>query len=800
MNDNNNNIVTGFRSQYEQNIEGEILSRNSSDEKVNSASMERLKRFKDEILTLSSKDFHLVKGVSQIKIISSTGFRFINPSIVQEILDGEGDLKIHSPINTYRAAFTHGFNFKQSPPYPLMEYAIYELFSKFTDNLSPPNELVRFEIDGGEKIYPVLISKEIKGITLNEGWQNFDLNNQAIWAKWSWLLLVSILIRPGDGRPSNYILDSDNFIHSTDNQISFVELIRNNQIQFACSLFCIFKEKGLDRDVLAAFCRLDSDAILSSWMDDVIKKNNEFSKLFSLKEQEGFFGDVNRSIIPILFAEGSIANLKMQFTCLQTEIAVKLKENQEITPITLLSFLVDLKSNQNRIKLIAQAYMKANQSNLEDRFKWAVSKSNEKSLPLSIADFCIFGKSLTFENIKLPRLLSSEKAKGELVMSLFQSTIAPLSQIQETTFRASFKNLYTDNLPDLKRQKLVLKSIIYLFTQKPNKPSLISIQYCQLLDTKSLTLFLHENLIDLDLSYCPKINSEDLVTIQRNCPNLKTLKLNGCTGLSAIHETGWRSKPLLFSELKELSIRQCSSLKTVRLIAPRLIHIERDQDTEIPIFEILAVSLFSEEPKLFPNKRIEIEITRDLIPLEKLISEKHIALEAIQKNPEEIKYISNELADDPDIILAAVSQKGELLSYASPRLRNNKEIVRVAMQEYVTAFAFASIELKEDEEFILEAVKMSGLALMYVTAKIKNNPKIILEAAKQTAFAFNLASSELKKNREFVLQVVSICGRCLSYASDDLKKDKDIVLAAIKNDPSAIQFVHSTTRMEIEGK
>lgn len=800
MNDNN----VGFSGPNRQNILGARIvdtEITTSEHKTYITALESFKQFKAEILNLSTENFHRNKSVSQIKIISSCGIRYIKPAIVQELLDDQGDLKTQYPHSAHRVTATHDFHFKQSPAHPLMEYAVYNLFSRLTGNLSPPNELVRFEVDGGEKIYPVLISKTMNGVTLKEGWEKLNLENEFSWAKWTWLLLASILVKPGDGSSTKYILDSENFIHSIGNEISFVKLISNKQIHFASTLFCLFKDKGLDRNVLMAFCNLDSDAILSEWLDDIIKKEQEYSKLFSFKEKKIFFDDAsNRTIITILFSEGTIATLKLQFVSLQRQIETKLRENNEITPITLLSLLVDLKHSQGQVNLIAQVYAKANQPTLESRINWITSRNNEKSLTPSMADYYTFGKSLTFEEIEPLRSFSPEKGKAELVISAFQTSAKIHSQSKEEIFGASFRDLCVDNIPDLRRQKLVLKSLINILSQKAKKPLSISFQYCHLLDTKSLILFLHENLICLDLSYCPNINCDDLVMIHRNCPNLQMLNLNGCRGLTAIQETGWRSKPLLFSELRELSIKECANLKTVRLIAPRLSQIERDDQIEIPVFEILTVSLFCEDPMVIPNPIIETKRIRDPIPLEKLLSEKQAALEAIQRNPEELKNVSDELTDDPEIVLAAVKQKGELLSYASSRLKNNKEVVRAAMQEYVTALVFASIELKDDEEFILEAVKLNGLALMYVTLKIKNNPTVVLEAVRQNGLAFNLASNELKKNRNFVLQVVSICGRSLAYVSEELKKDKEVVLTAIEEDRSAIQYAHSTIQMELEGE
>ena len=762
--------------------------------------MKAFEQFRRDLLALSTLNFHRDKTVSQIKIISSAGVRYIKPGIVQSILDDSGDLKSQYPDSAHRVAFANGFQLKQKPTHPLMEYAIHNLFSRLAGDLTPPNELVRFEVDG-EIIYPVLISKTVEGMTFKEKGQNLNLDDPIAWAKWSWLLLASILTKPGDGRPSNYIIDSQNGVHCVDNEISFVEPISKQSyrgIQFTCSLFCLFKERGLSRDVLASFCALDSDAILSGWIDDVIKKEGEYLKLFSAEEREKLFQENpnNRFKATILFSEGSLASIKMQFVFLQNQLSQRIQENKDVTPMDLLSFLIDVKNDLKLGTAVSQAYMKASQPMIEDRLKWITSRSDEKSLTSAQSDLATIGKVPKFEQIDHARDYSPGKAKGELVMNTFVLEAGKQST-EKNAFGASFKGLTLDIDPDLTRQKLVLKSLITVFNQTKNKPAAISIQHCHVLDSKNLVHFLHENIRFLDLSDCPKITYYEVEMIQRACPRLKNLILDGCLGITAIQENGWKGRPLLFAELKQFSIKRCSNLKCVHLIAPMGIRIERDDSSDIPIFEIFGISIFTENSKKIPKNVLFVEEKRAPIAPEKLLSNKKLALEAVQNNGDELKNASDELIDDPEIVLAAVSQKGEALAHASKRLRNDKRIVWTAMQEYFTAIVFASEELKDDEEFVLSAVRLNGMALMYVSLKLKNHPAIVLEAIKQNGFAFNLAGKELKNNRNFVLKAVQVCGKALNYASDDFRKDKEIVLAAIGQDPTAIQFAHPDLKMEI---
>ena len=128
-----------------------------------------------------------------------------------------------------------------------------------------------------------MLSATIPGKTLKET-SVPDLQS-AQWARWTWMLLCSILIRPGDGRLSNYVLDADNNIFCIDNDIAFVEPVVTekllfHKVNFCCALFCLFPDKPLDPKVLEEFCALDADALLNGWIEDVIKKEQEYLSLF----------------------------------------------------------------------------------------------------------------------------------------------------------------------------------------------------------------------------------------------------------------------------------------------------------------------------------------------------------------------------------------------------------------------------------------------------------------------------------------------------------------------------------------
>ena len=90
----------------------------------------------------------------------------------------------------------------------------------------------------------------------------------------------------------------------------------------------------------------------------------------------------------------------------------------------------------------------------------------------------------------------------------------------------------------------------------------------------------------------------------------------------------------------------------------------------------------------------------------------------------------------------------------------------------------ASEELKNDREFILAAITQFGGPLGYASEELKNDRAFILAAVTQNGRALRYASEELKNNREIVLAAVTQNGWALIDASEELKGERDIVLAA----------------------
>jgi hypothetical protein len=77
-------------------------------------------------------------------------------------------------------------------------------------------------------------------------------------------------------------------------------------------------------------------------------------------------------------------------------------------------------------------------------------------------------------------------------------------------------------------------------------------------------------------------------------------------------------------------------------------------------------------------------------------------------------------------VLAAVSLNGPALKFASDELRADREIVLAAVRQNYKALRYVSDELRADREIVLEAVSLNGPALQYASPALRNDREIVL--------------------------------------------------------------------------
>jgi len=92
--------------------------------------------------------------------------------------------------------------------------------------------------------------------------------------------------------------------------------------------------------------------------------------------------------------------------------------------------------------------------------------------------------------------------------------------------------------------------------------------------------------------------------------------------------------------------------------------------------------------------------------------------------------------------------------------------------------------LKSDKEIVLAAVTQNGNALQYASDDLKGDQNVVFAAFKQKGYSVEGHMSV----REMILAAVRADGNNLQFASNELREDREVVLAAVRKSGAALKF------------
>lgn len=150
------------------------------------------------------------------------------------------------------------------------------------------------------------------------------------------------------------------------------------------------------------------------------------------------------------------------------------------------------------------------------------------------------------------------------------------------------------------------------------------------------------------------------------------------------------------------------------------------------------------------------------------------------------------LRNNKDFVLAAVTicnfDAQPEIAYVSDELKNDKEVAMAAVTHNANALKYVSDELKGDKDVVITAVKKDLNTLEFASDKIASSKEIIMVALSSYPMSLENCEENIKNNKEFVMAAVAHNGLALEFASDELKNDDDVVKAAYANNPNSIEF------------
>jgi hypothetical protein len=166
------------------------------------------------------------------------------------------------------------------------------------------------------------------------------------------------------------------------------------------------------------------------------------------------------------------------------------------------------------------------------------------------------------------------------------------------------------------------------------------------------------------------------------------------------------------------------------------------------------------------------------------------------------EFLSEELRGDLELFHLAMAKNKKNFTFASYEIRDTKSIVMYAIDLDIRLLAFVSLRLKEDE-VLVKLVLLSGGSLEHVSKIIRNNEYFVMMAVKSRWENFKFASAEIRNDKVFIIKVIRELNnlRILKFVDRDVINDK-YFLSEI-NDISKIKpnsFVYKLLNVDLQSK
>lgn len=159
-------------------------------------------------------------------------------------------------------------------------------------------------------------------------------------------------------------------------------------------------------------------------------------------------------------------------------------------------------------------------------------------------------------------------------------------------------------------------------------------------------------------------------------------------------------------------------------------------EIEIKLMKYLANGLDEFTTKLADI--IDVALENKEIQKEKIISKKDEALKEVEKNAFNLRFVSNILKDDKEVVEKALEKNSLSIQFASNRLKSDKKFLMKLEHGFGLAFKYFSKNLYSDREACLKAVREKGENLQYVSKELKKDKEIVETALKNSRLVFKV--------------------------------------------------------------
>lgn len=161
---------------------------------------------------------------------------------------------------------------------------------------------------------------------------------------------------------------------------------------------------------------------------------------------------------------------------------------------------------------------------------------------------------------------------------------------------------------------------------------------------------------------------------------------------------------------------------------------------------------------------------------------KKIMTKAILFNPQTFMCARKFLRNNKQIAMLAIEQDGNMIEYASPRLKRDRDIIKAAVKNNPRVLTKLSKEYCDDEEIVSLGLDNYYSSYKYASERLKSKKELALKAFKADGLLIKYAPENIKNDKELVLVAVNNNYRALVYIPIHFFKDRDVALSAIKTE------------------
>ncbi|MBP5590360.1 DUF4116 domain-containing protein, partial [bacterium] len=165
-----------------------------------------------------------------------------------------------------------------------------------------------------------------------------------------------------------------------------------------------------------------------------------------------------------------------------------------------------------------------------------------------------------------------------------------------------------------------------------------------------------------------------------------------------------------------------------------------------------------------------------------------------------LKYVSERLRADKDVVTAAVGSAWNALGYAAEELRGDRDVVLAAVGHDGYALQFASDELKDDKEIVLTAIETyEGDVLEYASERLKDDKETVIFAVRRCEYSIGFASERLRHDADVIRVVLDEHPGQFENLPEDVQEDLDFILFGLESvvrnlpDPENYSFFDDST-------